>query len=199
MARVAEIILVRHASTAWTGHRYCGLSDPPLDRPGRAAATALAADLAPTIPATARIVSSPARRTLETAAALAAGAGLGPVEIDPRWSEADFGIAAGRTFEELERIAPALARALAAGDMAIDWPDGETAARLLDRVTAAWRAVVESERDTVLVSHAGPIRIAIGLAGRGSGRDWVPLAPGAVIRLAVGTAWRTGSRARLSS
>ena len=196
---MAELVLVRHASTAWTGHRYCGLSDPPLDRAGRATATALAADLAPTIAATARIVCSPARRTLETATAIAAAAGLGPVEIDPRWSEADFGIAEGRTFEELERLAPAVARALAAGEMAIDWPDGETAARLLDRVTAAWRALVEADRDTVLVSHAGPIRIAIGLAGRGSGRDWVPLAPGAVVRLAVGPAWRSGPRARLSS
>ena len=25
------IVLVRHASTAWTGRRFCGRSDPPLD------------------------------------------------------------------------------------------------------------------------------------------------------------------------
>ncbi len=195
---MAELILVRHASTSWTGHRYCGLSDPPLDRPGRAAATALAAELAPTIPASARIISSPARRALETAAPLATAAGLGPVEVDPRWSEADFGIAEGRTFEELERVAPAVARALAAGEMSIDWPDGETAARLLDRVTAAWRALVEADRDTVLVSHAGPLRIAIALAGRGPTWAWMPLPPGAVIRLSVGAAWRP-ARVGLSS
>ena len=32
---VAGIILVRHAPTAWTGSRYCGRSDPPLDAAGR--------------------------------------------------------------------------------------------------------------------------------------------------------------------
>ena len=34
-AEVAGIILVRHASTAWTGRRYCGRSDPPLSAAGR--------------------------------------------------------------------------------------------------------------------------------------------------------------------
>ena len=36
------VILVRHASTAWSGIRYCGRSDPPLDAAGESAAALLA-------------------------------------------------------------------------------------------------------------------------------------------------------------
>ena len=65
----------------------------------------------------------------------------------------------------------------------IDWPGGERAAELADRVAAAWRELVEAGDDVVVVSHAGPIRIAIGLAtGREPGAADLP-GPGAVIRL----------------
>ena len=42
---MAGIILVRHAPTAWTGSRYCGRSDPPLDAAGVAVAHRLAGGL----------------------------------------------------------------------------------------------------------------------------------------------------------
>jgi broad specificity phosphatase PhoE len=181
---VAEVILVRHATTSWTGRRYCGRSDPPLDRAGRAMAASLATELAPGLAGSTRIVSSPARRALATAAAIAAAAGLGPVEVDARWAEADVGIADGRTFAELERVAPALAAALAAGEADIDWPGGETAASLAERVGAAWHAVVATDRDTVVVSHGGPLRIALALVGAVAARDVDPIEPGAWVRRA---------------
>src|SRR4029453_12109114 len=81
----AGLILVRHAPTAWSGHRYCGRSDPPLDGPGLAAAARLASGLAPTLPAGIRIVASPRRRALETATAIANAAGLVAVIVDDRW------------------------------------------------------------------------------------------------------------------
>ena len=163
-AQAAELIVVRHAPTAWSGRRYCGRSDPPLDAPGRAAAARLAADLAPTLPAGTRIVSSPLRRALDTATAIADAAGLVTVIVDDRWREVDFGVAEGRTFDELATIEPALAARLATGDTAVDWPGGESAAAFERRIRAAWRDLLATGDATVLVSHAGPLRAAMAAA-----------------------------------
>ena len=173
---VAGIILVRHAPTAWTGSRYCGRSDPPLDANGVAAAQRLAGDLATTLAPGTRIVTSPLRRAYATAAAIADAAGIDDIATDDRWREADFGTAEGLTFEELERLAPDLARRLA---------DGERAADLAARVTTAWRDLVTAGDEVLVVSHAGPLRIALGLAS-GQAPGWVDLpGPGAVIRLSM--------------
>jgi len=180
---VTELILVRHAATAWTGTRYCGRQDPPLTRAGRIAATRMATDLAPSVGPATRIVSSPARRALETATAIADATGLGPVEVDPRWLEADVGIAEGRTFAELERLAPDLARALAGGASDIDWPDGETAASLAGRVASAWHDLVGAGRDAIVVAHGGPIRVARALALGAPASTIEPVAPAGIVRI----------------
>jgi probable phosphoglycerate mutase len=163
---MTQVVLVRHGATAWTGQRYCGRSDPPLHAAGLAAVASLAASIAPTLPPHVWIVSSPARRAWQTAAAIAAAVGLDDADIlvDDRWVEADFGIAEGRTFDELAALLPDLAASLARGEPAIDWPGGETAAALAARVEAAWDDVVSRAVPTVVVSHAGPLRHALGLA-----------------------------------
>jgi broad specificity phosphatase PhoE len=177
------VTLVRHAPTAWSGRRYCGRSDPPLDVAGEAAAALLAGELAPTLAPGTRIVTSPLLRARATAWAIASAARIEDLTVDDRWRETDFGTAEGLTFEELERLAPDLARRLADGETEIDWPDGERAADLADRVTAAWREIAEDGDEVVVVSHAGPLRIAIGLAtGQPAGAVELP-PPGAVIRL----------------
>ena len=108
------------------------------------------------------------------------------MEIDPRWSEADVGIAEGRTFAELERMAPDLARALADGDAAIDWPGGETAASLGRRVESAWaRAARIGCRRRRRVARRS-LRIAMALALRVPASTLGPVGPGAIVRLPVG-------------
>jgi broad specificity phosphatase PhoE len=159
-----EIVLVRHASTSWSGRRYCGRSDPPLDRAGVDQAAELGRRLGPTLAPTTRIVASPSRRAVATARAIAAAAGGLPVERDARWLETDFGIAEGLGFEELERVAPEIASAVLAGSGRIDWPDGETASALGARVRAAWSDLLVVGRDTVVVTHAGPLMHALALA-----------------------------------
>jgi broad specificity phosphatase PhoE len=177
------VILVRHAPTAWSGRRYCGRSDPPLDVAGEMTAALLAGQLAPTLAPGTRIVTSPLLRARATAWAIASAAGIDDVTVDDRWREADFGAADGLTFEELERLAPHLAQMLADGETEIDWPEGERAADLADRVAAAWREIAGAVDEVVVVSHAGPLRMAIGLAtGRPAGAVELPV-PGAVIRL----------------
>ena len=182
---MAGIILVRHAQTAWTGSRYCGRSDPPLDAAGETAADRLAGDLATTLAPGTRIVTSPLRRAHSTAIAIADAAGINDITIDDGWREADFGIAEGLTFEELERLAPDLARDLVDGETAIDRPHRERAEDLARRVATAWNDLVTAGDEVLVVSHAGPLRIALGLAS-GRAPDTVDLpGPGAVIRLSM--------------
>jgi probable phosphoglycerate mutase len=164
---MTTIVLVRHAATTWSGKRYCGRADPALSAAGRRGAEDLANELAPTLPAAVRIVSSPSRRATQTAAAIGARlADPAPIELDERWLETDVGLAEGLTFDEVAERFPALADALASGTAAIDWPGGETAADLERRITGAWAAVIAAGRPTVVVSHAGSIRVAIALATR---------------------------------
>lgn len=185
-----EVVLVRHASTAWTGIRYCGRHDPWLDPAGRAAARQLAHRLAPTLAADVRIVASPLRRARQTALAIraalvAAGTRRGQprIEIDARWIETDFGRVEGRTFGELDARFPDLARRLLAGDSAIDWPAGETAAALAERVGAAWQALLVDPRPVVVVSHGWPLRLVAQLAGDGAMAGAAVLPPTGVLRI----------------
>ena len=182
---MTSVVLVRHASTSWSGRRYCGRADPPLSPEGRREAEKLAARLAPGLPPGIRLVSSPSRRARQTAAAIASRLPEIEIEIDDRWLEADVGLAEGRTFDELAVLDPGLAAALAAGDAAIDWPGGETATALQTRITDAWSALLAVGRPAVIVSHAGPIRIAAGLASGRAAAEVDFVAPASAITFDV--------------
>jgi ribonuclease H / adenosylcobalamin/alpha-ribazole phosphatase len=187
---MSAILLVRHASTSWSGRRYCGRSDPPLSDAGRREAAILAATLIGELPRDTRIVTSPSRRARQTADAIASAAQLATPEIDARWMEADVGAAEGRTFDELSAEYPDLASAILAGATAVDWPGGETAIVFSTRVATAWQAATTTLRPTVVVSHAGPIRLALTLAGYPPD-DSAVLAPAMAIRVPMGLALRT--------
>ncbi len=187
---MTEIVLVRHAATAWSGVRYCGRSDPPLSEVGTAQAARLGAELGPTLGSDWLVVSSPSRRSIATAAVIASAARLGVVEVDDRWREADVGVAEGRTYDEVATFAPELAGALANGTLAIDWPDGETHRSLARRVAAALDALVQRDRSAVVITHAGPLMHARAIAGgRAIGPDDL-VAPAAFVRLVVGAGGR---------
>ena len=192
-----RVWLVRHASTAWSGQRWCGRTDLPLSAVGRAEAGLLAARLAAGLPPTVTLVSSPALRARETAAPIAQATGL-QVEVDDALREVDFGRAEGCTWDELRRRLPALAAALAASETEIDWPDGETARAIRQRTEAMWRRVSAGDRSVVLVSHGGIIRSL--LAGPLASPAPASIAPGSVIALArTGVGWAiasTGEAAR---
>jgi broad specificity phosphatase PhoE len=171
---VTTVVLVRHAATTWSGKRYCGRADPALSAAGRRGAETLALELAAILPADVRLVSSPSRRATQTAAAIAKRLRPAPrIERDERWLETDVGLAEGLTFDEVAERFPAFADALATGTASIDWPGGETAADLERRIAGAWAAVISAGRPTVVVSHAGSVRVAI---ARATGRrpDEIP-------------------------
>jgi len=119
----AELLLVRHGRTAWhSPNRYTGRSDIELDEVGRTQACALAewsrsADLS-------ALYSSPMVRTRATAAPVADATGLRPITRD-ELREIDFGIAEGRTLEEVSEEDPAAARAFLADPIRGHWPGGD--------------------------------------------------------------------------
>jgi broad specificity phosphatase PhoE len=156
-----RVWIVRHASTDWTGRRWCGRTDLPLSTVGRSQAIELAIALGSRLPDSAIIVSSPARRAIETAEAIASPASL-PVEILDDLREVDFGTAEGQTWTELERTQPTLARLLVAGATDIDWPAGEAAADVHDRAASIWRLISGAQRPLVLVTHGGLGRALLG-------------------------------------
>ena len=145
-------------------------------------AASVAADLAAGMGPGTRtpLVSSPRRRTVETAEAIAAACGIPSIDIDERWCEVDFGRVEGLTFDALSRSEPELAERLLAADTDIDWPGGETAQSLAERVHAA---LEELPADVIVVTHAGPIRVVLAQA---RGRPMSELAlpePGAIVHL----------------
>jgi broad specificity phosphatase PhoE len=177
---MADVWLVRHAPTAWTGVRYCGRSDPPLDERGLEHATRLAKSLRAALPSGTRIVSSPLLRARQTAQRIAEALNQPTVEIDDRWAEADFGAVEGLTFDELAAARPDLAERLLAGEMDIDWPGGETSAALCDRVRAAWEDLIIPPGPVLLVAHAGPLRLARQMASVADQPDVLTIEPGGV-------------------
>jgi len=168
------LYLARHGRTSWTGRRYCGRSDPPLDARGREEAAALSRALASSA-ARARVVCSPLRRAVETAALLRSAAG-----VDGRLIEVDFGAADGLSYDEVETRWPAIANAIANGEIAVDWPGGERWDAVMARA-GSFVADLDRSRDVIAVTH-GLFAAAI---ARVLGADASALAPGASCALSL--------------
>lgn len=101
------LVLVRHGETAHTRERrFAGRdgADPELSEEGQAQVRATAAWLAALTAHDPVLVSSPMRRTRETAAILGEHMGIDGPELEPGLLEADFGDWEGLTYAEvLER------------------------------------------------------------------------------------------------
>ena len=150
-ALMARVRLVRH------GHAAAGFSaaaDPGLDELGCAQAASLADQLAPLGPLP--LVSSPLRRTRETAAALEAAWGS-PARIEPRVAEIPS------PADDLAERGAWLRRAMSG-----TWADlGPDLQGWRDELV---RAVIELDADTVVVTHFVAINAVVGWA---SGDDRV--------------------------
>ena len=95
----ARVLLVRHGRTVLNAeNRLRGRLDPELDAVGLAEADALAEELAAREPA--RVVSSPLRRAVQTAEAIARRVGV-RVQVDRGLIDRDYGSWAGHTKDEL--------------------------------------------------------------------------------------------------
>jgi broad specificity phosphatase PhoE len=172
---VTTILLARHGETDWNRQgRFQGHADPPLNATGRAQAAELAAELKAV--GLAAVYSSPLRRALETAQAVAAEHGLDPVAVDAL-REVDVGSWQGLTRVEIETQFPEqFARWL---DYDQGWEDGESYEEMGRRAVAALLELAlahEGER-VLAVTHGGPIRAAFAFADGSSHADARRLGP----------------------
>lgn len=149
------LIVVRHGQTdANARGLLLGRSDPALDATGRAQASAVAAALAP-LERDTRIISSPLRRARETAAIISRE---GPVEVDDRWLELDYGSFEAKPIADV----PIDTWQRWRSDLDFAPGGGETIRALGDRVMDACESLRSDfvERDVIVVTHVSPVKAA---------------------------------------
>jgi probable phosphoglycerate mutase len=152
--------LLRHGETPLSlEKRFSGRGDAALTDRGTAQAKAAAERLAGL--GFDVIVSSPLRRTRQTAELVAARAG-GQVVIEDGFAETDFGEWEGATFGEIGKRAPDELRAWL-DDPTIAPPGGESMATTAKRVAAARERTIERYADAkvLVVTHVTPIKLML--------------------------------------
>ena len=162
------LVLVRHGATVHTlDKRFSGGlqgSNPGLSPDGRAQVRATADWLAPLADEIDGLVSSPVRRSVESAEIL--GERLGkPVATEPGLAEMEFGDWEGLTFEEV--------RAKYADDLdawlgSVDHPagGGESFSAVQQRVQASLERLLADHagKTLLVVSHVTPIKVLVARA-----------------------------------
>jgi broad specificity phosphatase PhoE len=173
------IVVVRHGRTAHNAAgRLLGRLDPELDATGERQAEALAAAVGPVD----RVISSPLRRTRQTADAFGC-----PVELDERWIELDYGSLDGTPLVDVPRELWERWRA----DPTFAPEGGESLAALGQRVRAALAELAEAQGPgsgtTVVVTHVSPVKAAVTWAlGADDLTTWkLWVAPASITRVQV--------------
>ena len=155
--------LLRHGQTPMSVQkRYAGRTDAPLTEVGVQQAAAAAKRLASA--GLGVIVTSPLRRTVQTAQAVAAVTGAAVV-TDDGFRETDFGAWEGLTFAEVRERWPAEISAWLA-DPDVAPPGGESFTDVSARVTGALDRVLAARagQTVLIVSHVTPIKMLVAAA-----------------------------------
>lgn len=139
--------LMRHPKTAAPEGLCYGRTDPGLPSGWESPVDAASREL----DAIATVVSSPAPRCLHAAERIAAALGR-PLDVDGDLVELNFGAWEGSLWTDIDR---AELDVWATDPIARRPPGGETFRELIDRVE---RALDKAAENTLLVTHAGPIR-----------------------------------------
>ena len=162
------LVLLRHGVTPHTtGKRFSGGlagANPGLSDEGRSQVRLSAEWLQPLAARAAVVVSSPVRRTLESAEIVAETLGL-PLEAEPGLAEMEFGHWDGLTFAEVaERFPEEMARWRTSLDVA---PEGGESFRVVERRVADALGRLKERyagRTVVVVSHVTPIKTLVARA-----------------------------------
>ncbi len=183
------VLLVRHAAHDDVGGYLAGRKAGVVLGPeGLAQAARLAGRMRLEPPS--EIWASPRERTVETAEAIAAGTGAGPIRTAEELDEIDFGAWSGRRFDDLD-VDPEWRRWNAVRSLART-PAGETMLDVQHRAVGFLQRVSDGAdgRRLALVSHADVIK-AVVLWVVGAPLDAWPrleIAPASVTTLSIG-AW----------
>jgi probable phosphoglycerate mutase len=160
-----RIVFVRHGETDYNAQgRLQGQRDIPLNRRGRAQASAIGRALAKAMPgaiaaleAAEAFIASPLIRTRQTMELARAALGLSPSRyaLEPKLKELTFGEWEGLTWAEVWKRDPAGAQAREGDKWNFAPPDGESYAMLAERLQPWLEA---RDADCFVVSHGGVAR-----------------------------------------
>jgi broad specificity phosphatase PhoE len=170
-----RLLLLRHGQTELSvQRRYSGAGDPELTPLGHAQAAGAAARLG-RVPDIAAVLTSPLRRSRQTAEVVAAATGA-PLVVRQGLIETDFGKWEGLTFTEARARDPQL-HAEWLGSEEVAPPGGESFAAVGRRVAAELADVLREYPGAtlVLVTHVTPIKMLL--------RDALQGGPGVLYRL----------------
>ncbi len=156
-----RLLLIRHAESVGNRElRLQGQVEFPLTERGRRQAESLAGSLAER--RVIAVYSSPIRRALDTAEAIAGPLGL-TVEVQRALQEYDFGKLSGLTWPEIREQRPQLIEQLLSDSADYpDYPGEEGREPFRQRVCEALWALSErhaGEESVAVVTHAGPIGV----------------------------------------
>jgi probable phosphoglycerate mutase len=156
------LVLVRHGVTSHTVEkRFSGglaSSNPGLSEEGRAQVRSTADWLAPLAERVEAVITSPVRRTRESAEILA-GVLDKSLAVEPGFAEMEFGSWDGMTFAEVAEKHPADLDAWL-GSLDVGPGGGESFLQVEERVLAGLQRVLDeyAGRTVVVVSHVTPIK-----------------------------------------
>ena len=154
-----KIFLIRHGVTEQNKQRrYCGITDVCLSSRGLAQAQLLSGFL--TQENITSIYSSPLKRSLATAAAIAQSHRLSVGSLQGL-SEIDFGQWEGMTFDEIQAGYPDQLKKWFEKPDSFTFPQGESVGDFRKRVLASLEPVLTGQGDSVVVAHGGSLRIII--------------------------------------
>jgi broad specificity phosphatase PhoE/ribonuclease HI len=158
-----QLIFLRHGETPHTvDKRFSGSGgdDPGLSETGLIQAQAAAQYLS-TIGGVDAVVSSPMRRTRETAAVVASALGL-DVVVNDGWVECSFGDWDGHTFAEVQQKWPEALNAWM-GSTSVAPPGGESFDACARRARSARDSVLAAYpgKTVVVVTHVTPIKLMV--------------------------------------
>jgi probable phosphoglycerate mutase len=162
---VTTLVLVRHGATVHTAEkRFSGglaSSNPGLSDEGRAQVRDVAEWLSPVGASIEAVVTSPVRRTVESAQILAERLDL-PLVEEPGFAEMEFGTWDGKTFAEVREQRPEeMEKWLGSLDVAPG--GGETFRQVEARVMAGLTRVLDryAGKTVIVVSHVTPIKTLV--------------------------------------
>lgn len=159
---MSRVVLLRHGETDWNrAGRIQGWAPVALNERGREQAAAAADHVAAAYDVD-RIVTSDLLRTRQTTEYVADALDA-PVERSARWRERDVGVYQGLEYADLLDRFPEFAVGETAARAADEDPDsGESFKAVRRRVVDGLRAAADRPGTTLVVTHGGPIYLALG-------------------------------------
>jgi broad specificity phosphatase PhoE len=162
---MGRLLLVRHGETDWhLENRILGRTNTSLNEKGFRQAELIGEWMAGQN--LSALYVSPMQRCRETLKPTADRKGMAPV-ILPDLQEIDFGEWDGRTAADIMAESPELLRNWLLYPSRFRVPGGESLPEVLERVTRGVNSILAAhtpEDDIMLVTHGGPIRLAVCIA-----------------------------------